>query len=146
MDSILVRCEECGAQNKVLLEKINSNPRCGRCRSLLKITDKAVEIDYSDFKKEVQEHMGFVLLYLWSPTCPHCIRTAPLMDDVAKIWKGLVKVVKINVLNNPEIAQMFQIKGVPTMIVLKNGEPLNRVAGALPLDQINAFLHRATNS
>ncbi len=68
------------------------------------------------------------------------------MDEVARIWKGFLKVIKINVLNNPEIAQMFQIKGVPILIFLKDGMAVSTIAGALPIDQLNAFIERSVKA
>ncbi len=68
MDSFFVKCPSCGAQNKVLISKINSQPKCGKCGSMLKILDKPIDINYSDYKKEVLDYKGHILLYLWSPT------------------------------------------------------------------------------
>lgn len=69
-----------------------------------------------------------------------------MLDEVAKRWKGIVKVVKINVMNNPQIAQRFQIRGVPTLILMKDSVIIHQVAGALPFEQINAFIKRAIES
>lgn len=68
-----------------------------------------------------------------------------MLDDIARKWKGIVKVVKINVMNNPEVAQKFSIKGVPTLILLKMGEVIGQTAGALPFEQLDAFLKRFIN-
>lgn len=65
-----------------------------------------------------------------------------MLDEIAKKWKGIIKVVKINVMNNPEIAQKFSIRGVPALILLKAGEIIGQTAGALPFEQIDAFLKR----
>lgn len=68
MDSIIVKCNRCGGNNRVLVERINSNPSCGKCKAPLYIPDKQIEINFDDFRREVEDHKGFVLLYLWSPT------------------------------------------------------------------------------
>lgn len=65
-----------------------------------------------------------------------------MLDEIARTWKGIVKVAKVNVMKNAEIAQKFSIKGVPTLILLRNGEIIGQTAGALPYEQVDAFLKR----
>lgn len=65
-----------------------------------------------------------------------------MLDEIAKKWKGIIKIVKINVMNNPEIAQKFSIRGVPTLILLKMGDIIAQTAGSLPYEQLDAFLKR----
>lgn len=68
MESVLLRCQSCGAVNKVLRDRLSSKPRCGKCKTPIDYPDKPVDITTGTFKKEVLSSPGVVVVEFWSPT------------------------------------------------------------------------------
>ena len=87
------------------------------------------ELNDQSFKDEVIKSEKPVLVDFWSPTCPPCIMLGPIIEEIAKDFEGKVKVGKLNVMENPETAGKYKIVGIPTIIIFKNGEPIERATG-----------------
>ncbi len=90
------------------------------------------------FDALLKNHDRPVLVDFWAPWCGPCKVVAPVLEELARDWKGRVTIIKINTDEKPEIASRFQITGIPTLILFKNGQPVHRISGALPLDQLKA--------
>jgi len=99
----------------------------------------AMNVSKNTFEQEVLNSNVPVLLDFWAPWCGPCRRVVPLMDEIAA-ERDDVKVVKVNVDEEPELAARYEIAGVPTLMVFKNGEVTNRVTGALPKNKILGLL------
>jgi len=141
MNSVLIRCQSCGSVNKVLKEKIQSKPRCGKCKTKITIPNRSIDISSGDFRREVLSDPGTVLLEFWSPTCGHCLRLNSVLDQIAAEKAGLLKVLKVNIQNDQHLAYQFGIRGVPTMMLYRGGKKLNEISGALPKQQLEAWIH-----
>lgn len=81
-----------------------------------------------------------VLVDFWAPWCGPCKMMAPALKGVAQTHQGKLKVLKINVDENPQIAQHYQISGIPTLILFKDGKIVNRQSGAMSEPQLNQWL------
>lgn len=92
----------------------------------------AVHVSDSSFKKTVLRSDVPVLVDFWAPWCAPCRTIAPFIDKLADEFAGQVKVVKLNVDENPRTAQQFSVQSIPTVIVFRNGEVLERRVGANP--------------
>jgi thioredoxin 2 len=73
-----------------------------------------------------------VLVDLWAPWCGPCRFVSPILEALAKDYAGHLKVVKVNVDQNPALARRFDARSIPTMVVLRDGQPVDRVVGAMP--------------
>jgi len=93
---------------------------------------KPLDVTDSTFRKEVLKSKTPVLVDFWAPWCGPCRSIAPYVEQVAKDYNGKLKVVKLNVDQNPAISQRFQVRSIPTFMVFENGQPVNRTAGANP--------------
>jgi thioredoxin 2 len=103
-------------------------PRCGRCKSLLPWITSATE---GSFDGEVQATVP-VIVDFWASWCAPCRMVTPVLERLAHDYAGHVKVVEVNVDEQPGLARRWQAMSIPLLVVLREGEELDRIAGALP--------------
>ena len=83
-----------------------------------------------------------VLLDFWAPWCGPCKMIAPILDDLAVEFAGKVKIVKINIDDNQATPAQFGVRSIPTLLLFKDGKPLATQVGALPKNQLAAFINQ----
>ena len=89
----------------------------------------SIHVTDSDFTKEVLEQKGIVLVDFWAPWCGPCLMLGPIIEQVAVEMKDKVKVVKLNVDENPSVSSQYQITGIPTVIIFKDGQLKEQIVG-----------------
>lgn len=99
----------------------------------------AIHITKNNFTNEVMHSEKTVLLDFWAPWCGPCRMVSPLIDEIAA-ERTDIKVGKINVDEEPELAAQFSVMSIPTLVVMKNGEIVNQAMGARPKNAILALL------
>ena len=97
---------------------------------------KAEIVSKDNFKEMVLESSTPVLVDFFANWCGHCQKLLPLLDEVAAAMEGKISVVKVNVDENRDLSQKYEIKGLPTMILFKDGSELDRLIGFMPKDKI----------
>ena len=99
----------------------------------------AVNINNSNFQNEIMNSDKPVLLDFWAPWCSPCRMVVPIVEEIAR-ERSDIKVGKINVDENPELAGQFGVMSIPTLVVMKNGKIVNQSMGAKPKNAILAML------
>ncbi|HZG84645.1 thioredoxin [Paenibacillus sp.] len=99
-----------------------------------------VNVSDDSFKTEV-EGSGTVLVDFWAPWCGPCKMIAPVLEELDKEM-GSLKIAKVNVDDNPESAGRFGVMSIPTLIVFKNGEPVDKVVGFQSKDALKNVVSR----
>lgn len=98
------------------------------------------QVTDSDFDSEVLKSQIPVLVDFWAEWCGPCRMLAPSIDELSKELAGKVKIVKMNVDENPKIPSAIGIRGIPTMIIFKDGEQASTKVGALPKASIAEWI------
>lgn len=133
-----MKCPACGANNRVPAEKRREGlePVCGRCKTPLSVTTHPTIVTDANFAEQVERSALPVLLDMWAPWCGPCRMLAPIVEQLAGELAGRMKVAKLNTDENPITASRFNVRSIPTLLVLKDGKEIDRIVGALPKQEI----------
>jgi thioredoxin 2 len=141
----LIRCPACGATNRVPLDKIaqGQQPVCGKCKVPLPAEVAPVTVTDATFLVDVERSPLPVLMDAWAPWCGPCRMIAPVIEELAREMAGRVRVAKLNVDENPATAARFNLRSIPTLLVLKGGREIDRIVGVQPKQEVARRLERA---
>jgi thioredoxin 1 len=104
------------------------------------MSDKILQVTDDSFEADVLQAAGPVLVDFWAEWCGPCKMIAPILNDVAEEYQGKVTVAKVNIDHNPNTPPKFQIRGIPTLLLFKNGQVAATKVGALSKTQLKEFL------
>jgi thioredoxin 2 len=129
-ESILT-CASCGKKNKIR-PAAKGAPHCGECGKPLPWLVNATDATF-----DVEANAGpTVIVDLWAPWCGPCRFVSPILEELSRDFAGRLKVVKVNVDDNPVTMQRYQAFSIPTMVVIKGGRQVDRIVGAMPKSQL----------
>ncbi|PZA07163.1 MULTISPECIES: thioredoxin [unclassified Meiothermus] len=121
-------CPACGAKNRLGTPPAGQVPVCGACKQPL---PWLVEVGEGGLTPELQASVP-VLVDFWAEWCGPCRMVAPVLEEIAREQAGRLKVVKLNVDRHPIPASAYQVRSIPTLILFQNGQPAERIVGAVP--------------
>lgn len=101
--------------------------------------DAPVKITDASFAQAIAEHET-VLVDIWAPWCGPCRMIAPTLDELAHDLQGEVVIAKLNADENPRVPSQFNVTGIPTLLLFKKGQLVDRIVGVLPKDKLRARL------
>ena len=103
---------------------------------------EVLHINDADFETAVVQSDIPVLVDFWAPWCGPCKMIAPILDEIAPEFTGKAKIVKINVDDNQLVAGQFGVRSIPTLLLFKNSQLVATQVGALPKNQLAAFINQ----
>lgn len=94
------------------------------------------ELTDVNFNEEIQKSSVPVLVDFWAPWCGACRMMTPIIDKLSQEYEGKIKVCKVNVDDSPNISNTYGIKGIPTLIIFKDGKLAEQMVGAMPFEDL----------
>lgn len=105
------------------------------------MSDKIIHLTDDSFETDVLQAEGATLVDFWAEWCGPCKMIAPILDEIADEFEGRITVAKLNIDENPATAPKYGIRGIPTLLLFKNGEVEATKVGALSKGQLKEFLN-----
>jgi thioredoxin 1 len=107
------------------------------------MSENITNVDHDSFQKAVLDSQKPVLVDFWAPWCGPCLAVAPVIEELAKDYKGKMEFAKVNVDESPFVASKYGVMSIPTIIVFKGGKPVHQAIGYQPKDQLKKLLDSA---
>lgn len=104
------------------------------------MAETTLQLTESSFDDEIGKHKEVLMVDFWAEWCQPCRAIAPALEELAQESKGAVRLAKVNVDENPQLAARYGIRSIPTILFMKDGEVMDQVIGAVPKSQLKKKL------
>ena len=138
---VTIQCQFCETWNRVDAARAADRPKCGKCARPM-LMDRPLALGDGTFARTVQESQIPVLVDFYADWCGPCKMMAPFVDALAAKYTGRALIAKLNTDQAQHTAGGFNIRGIPTTILFKNGQEVARQTGAVPLVGLEALLQK----
>jgi thioredoxin 2 len=134
----IVSCPSCGTRNRIgPIER--GAPRCANCKAML---PWVVDAGTASFERETTASVPVVVDF-WADWCAPCRMISPVLHEMAERHAGKLKVVKVDVDAHPELGARFRAQSIPLLVVIRDGQEVDRIVGAPPPRELEKRLTRA---
>jgi thioredoxin 2 len=136
---LIIPCPHCLASNRVPTAKLGGAPNCGRCHKPL-FTGQPITLDTTNFDALTGKGDLPLLIDFWAPWCGPCLSFAPTFSAAAAQFEPKLRLAKLDTEAQPQLAGRFGIRSIPTLIIVRAGQELGRVSGALPASELQRWV------
>lgn len=139
---ITLACPFCTTLNRIDADRAKDRPKCGECGKPI-LLDRPVKVGDNDLERVVKGSQIPVLVDFYADWCGPCKAMAPVLDDLASRYTGRVLVGKLDTDRNPTMAVHYAIRGIPTLILFRDGREFRRSVGAVGRGELERLLDEA---
>ncbi len=132
-------CPHCSGINRVPTDRIGENPSCGKCHKPI-LDGNPVNLGSQNFERFISRNDLPVVVDFWAAWCGPCKMMAPVFSQAASKMATQIRFAKVDTEQAQDIAARYSIRSIPTMIVFKNGQEIDRVSGALDQTALTRWL------
>lgn len=138
---VTLRCPFCLTWNRIDLARAARRPKCGECGRPF-LLDRPFKVTGEELERTVAESKAPVLVDFYADWCGPCKVMAPVLDEVARRYTGRLLVAKLDTDYSPEAAERYGIRGIPTLILFRDGKEVAREVGAVPARKLDDVLEK----
>jgi thioredoxin 2 len=132
-------CGKCGAVNRIPAARLAEGPKCGRCHAAV-LDGAPVELDAARFDAFIARNDLPVVVDFWAEWCGPCKMMAPAFAQMAREQRLQFRLAKLDTEASPDVAGRYGIRSIPTLIMFRNGQEIDRAVGALDAARLRAWL------
>jgi thioredoxin 2 len=141
-NSLHIACPQCNGINRVPDDRLEQQPKCGKCRAPL-FEAHPVVLNAANFQAHIHRSDIQVLIDFWAAWCGPCQMMAPIFTEAARTLEPRVRLAKVDTEAEQGLAAQFGIRSIPTLVLMKNGQEINRVAGAMQLNDLVQWVRQS---
>lgn len=134
-ESMIVACPHCNKLNRIPEDKLKNSPNCGACKQAL-FTQKPIALSQATFANHTTKSQIPVLIDFWASWCGPCKMMAPVFEEAASKLEPAVRVAKVNTESEQQLAMQYNIRSIPTLVLIYAGKEVDRISGAMNLSQL----------
>lgn len=138
-ESLLIPCPHCNGLNRIPAGRLADQPKCGRCKQPV-LLSKTFNLNQAAYASQIKGDLP-LLVDVWAEWCGPCKSFAPTFELAAAQLSGRVRLAKLDSEANQQLSAQLGIRSIPSLILFKDGREVARQSGAMPLQQLLAWLN-----